>query len=150
VRGGARAALLLALLGQLGCAPSQALVAGVGRQTLVGLAEDDLRLCAGVPDREARTPTAAFWTYERTPPAGSVSFALPAWGGAVSLGGGGECRVTFQIEHGRVARIGTSGASELGLARDAACAPVVQGCLRLLRQGRLRIAGGGPGDDAEY
>jgi hypothetical protein len=59
----------------------------------------------------------------------------------VNLTGASACRVTFQLVEGRVTRIGFSSASDLPLARDSACAPVVQGCLRLLNEGSIRTGG---------
>lgn len=97
-----------------------------------GLPIDDLRLCAGVPDREATSPAGLFWTYDRSPPSASVSLPVPVVGGAVNLSRGADCRVTFQLVDGHVARIGHSTGTARGLAQDPACAPVIRACLRMV------------------
>ena len=130
--------LLAATLLPGACAQRDAAVAEDGRQRLVGLRSDDLRLCAGVPNLTAQSEGGEFWTYDRAPPPTGLSVPVPVAGGAVSLAGVNSCRVTFQLVEGRVTRIAFSSASELGLARDSACAPVVQGCLRLLNEGSIR------------
>ncbi|HYF06443.1 MAG TPA: hypothetical protein VD970_02400 [Acetobacteraceae bacterium] len=131
--------VLLALFALAGaCAQRDAAVAEDGRQRLVGLRSDDLRLCAGVPDRTATSDGGDFWTYDRAPPPAGLSVPVPVTGGAVNLTGASACRVTFQLVEGRVTRIGFSSASDLPLARDSACAPVIQGCLRLLNEGSIR------------
>ncbi len=131
--------LLPALLVSLGsCAARDASIADDARTQMIGVRADDLRLCAGPPDKRENSEAGEFWTYDRNPPAGGVSMPVPVTGGSVSLTGAGICRVTFQLVEARVTRISVNGASELGVARDAACAPVVQGCLRLLRAGTIR------------
>jgi hypothetical protein len=128
-------ALLLALGS---CAARDASLADDARTAMVGLRADDLRLCAGPPDKRETSEAGEFWTYDRTPSGGGVSVPVPVAGGSVSLSGGGMCRATFQLVEGRVTRTSISGTNELGVARDAACAPVVQGCLRMIRAGTIR------------
>ena len=135
------ARLRLALLVPLalgGCAARDASVADDARTRMVGVRADDLRPCAGPPDKRETSEAGEFWTYDRTPTGGGVSVPVPVPGGNVSLSGGGVCCATFQLVEGRVTRTSISGANEIGVARDAACAPVVQGCLRLLRAGTIR------------
>jgi hypothetical protein len=43
----------------------------------------------------------------------------------------------FQLVDGRVRRIGYSAAQGAGLMTDAACSPVVRGCMRMLREGSI-------------
>jgi hypothetical protein len=52
-----RAAALLALLALLGCSARDSQRAEDGREQLVGLRADDLRLCAGVPNLTAPSLT---------------------------------------------------------------------------------------------
>lgn len=128
------ACLLLTLAG---CGAGDALVASSARTALVGLPADDLRLCAGIADREATSPGGVFWTYDRSLPAFGFSSPIPGFDAAVNFSGAGECRVTFQIVEGRVRRIGYASAREAGVSTDAACAPVVRGCMRMLREGGI-------------
>ncbi len=122
---------LLPLAG-LGCTTAMPVSERFARESLVGLPIDDLRLCAGVPDREAASPAGLFWTYDRSPPSASVSLPVPVVGGAVNLSRGADCRVTFQLVDGHVARIGHSTGTARGLAQDPACAPVIRACLRMV------------------
>lgn len=133
-----RAAPLLVLLGALGCSARDSQRAEDGREQLVGLRADDLRLCAGVPNLTAQSAGGEFWTYDRTPPASGVSAPVPVIGGSLSVSAGSTCRVTFQLVEGRVTRVGYAAASDLPLSQNAACAPVVQGCLRLVQDGAVR------------
>lgn len=130
--------LLFLLLLVAACAARDASVANDAQLRLIGLRADDLRLCSGVPDRREASDGGEFWTYVRTPPASGLSLPVPVAGGAISLSSASNCYVTFQLVQGHVTRIGYSAASELGLARDSACAPVVQGCMRMLDQGMIQ------------
>jgi hypothetical protein len=133
-----RAAALLALLALLGCAARDSQIAEDSRERLVGLRADDLRLCAGVPNLTAQSTGGEFWTYDRTPPASGVSAPVPVIGGSLSVAAGSTCRVTFQLVEGKVTRVGYSADSALPLSQNAACAPVVQGCVRMVDQGAVR------------
>ncbi|WP_137126857.1 hypothetical protein [Roseomonas sp. HF4] len=133
-----RAALLLLLLALPGCSARDSARAEDGRERLVGLRADDLRLCAGVPNLTANSAGGDFWTYDRTPPASGVSAPVPVIGGSLSVSAGSTCRVTFQLVDGKVTRVGYAAASDLPLSQNAACAPVVQGCLRLVDEGSVR------------
>lgn len=138
-RAGLCAAAMLALpLALAACSARDSAVAEDGRERLVGLRADDLRLCAGVPNLTASSPGGEFWTYDRTPPAAGVSAPVPVIGGSLSVAAGSTCRVTFQLVDGKVTRIGYSAESALPLSQNAACAPVVQGCLRLVTDGAVR------------
>ncbi len=129
-----RLALLLLLPLLTTCAARDSAVAEDGRERLIGLRADDLRLCAGVPNLTANSAGGEFWTYDRTPPAAGVSAPVPVIGGSLSVSAGSTCRVTFQLVDGKVTRIGYSAASDLPMSQNSACAPVVQGCLRLVDQ----------------
>ncbi|CAH0288170.1 hypothetical protein [Roseomonas sp. CECT 9278] len=131
-------AALLALLALLGCSARDSQRAEDGREQLVGLRADDLRLCAGVPNLTATSAGGDFWTYDRSPPASGVSAPVPVIGGSLSVSAGSTCRVTFQLVDQRVTRVGYAAASDLPLSQNAACAPVVQGCLRLVQEGAVR------------
>ena len=122
-----------------GCAQRESAMAEDGQQRLIGLRSDDLRLCAGVPDRTATSEGGEFWTYDRAPPPTGLSVPVPVMGGSVNLSGGNYCRVTFQLVDQRVTRIAFQSANDLPGARSSACAPVLQGCLRLVEQGSIRV-----------
>jgi hypothetical protein len=132
-----RSLLPLLCLALASCGAGDAVVASSARTALIGLPADDLRLCAGIADREATSQGGVFWTYDRSLPAFGFSSPIPGFDAGVNFSGAGECRVTFQLVDGRVRRIGYASAREAGISTDAACAPVVRGCLRMLRDGSL-------------
>lgn len=119
------------------CSARDSAMADDGRERLIGLRADDLRLCAGVPNLTARSPGGEFWTYDRTPPAAGVSAPVPVIGGSLSVSAGSSCRVTFQLVDNKVTRIGYSASSDLPMSQNSACAPVVQGCMRLVTEGSV-------------
>jgi len=133
-----RLARVLLLVAFAGCSTGDALMVSNARKKLIGLTADELRLCAGIADREAETSRAVFWTYDRTAPSSSISGAIPTMGLGMSLSGSGDCRVTFELVSGQVARVGVSAARDSGPLTDAACAPVVRGCMRMLEEGSIR------------
>lgn len=130
--------LLAALLLPSACAQRDSAAAEDGRQRLIGLRSDDLRLCAGVPHRTATSDGGDFWTYDRSPPATGVSVPVPVMGGAVNLSQANSCSVTFQLVERRVTRINFTAASDMPMARNSACAPIIQSCLRLVGPGQPR------------
>lgn len=130
--------LLAASLLPGACAQRDSAAAEAGSQRLVGLRSDDLRLCAGVPHRTATSEGGEFWTYDRSPPATGVSVPVPVMGGAVNLSQASSCSVNFQLVDQRVTRVRFTGSSDMPMARNSACAPIIQSCLRLLDSGSAR------------
>jgi hypothetical protein len=126
--------LLLLPLFLTTCSARDSATAEDGREQLIGLRADDLRLCAGVPNLTAQSAGGEFWTYDRTPPAAGVSAPVPVIGGSLSVSAGSSCRVTFQLVGNKVTRIGYSASSDLPMSQNSACAPVVQGCMRLVER----------------
>lgn len=117
-----------ALILLAGCTPAK-LELRRNEGALIGLAADERRLCAGVPDRTQRSEAGEFWTYDRSPPGTGVSLPVPVVGGAANVSRATDGRVTFLLVEGRVARVGHN-AQGGSLASDSACAPVVRGGLR--------------------
>lgn len=97
-----------------------------------GLSANDLRLCAGLPERTTKGADGReFWSYERSSTAstGTISFA----GLGINLAGGQECRATFELSDGRVSRMAFTRATS-----QPACAPLVATCASMaqgLQQG---------------
>lgn len=126
--------LLLLPLVLATCSARDSSTADDGREQLIGLRADDLRLCAGVPNLTAQSAGGEFWTYDRTPPAAGVSAPVPVIGGSLSVSAGSSCRVTFQLVGNKVTRIGYSASSDLPMSQNSACAPVVLGCMHLVER----------------
>lgn len=98
---------------------------------LPGLSADDLRLCAGLPERTAKGAGGQeFWSYERSKDAttGTISFA----GFGINFAGDRECRATFELAGGRVTRVALTRATS-----PSACAPLVQTCVGMVRSREL-------------
>lgn len=126
--------LLLLTLSIGGCAVADLHTLGEVEDRMTGLSADDLRLCAGLPERTAKgTDGREYWSYERHLDAssGTVSFA----GFGLNIAGGRECRATFEVSDGKVTRSAFTRATSA-----SACAPLVQTCVRLARSGRLTPA----------
>jgi hypothetical protein len=123
--------LVLLLVGA--CATAHE-VAEKGRQTIVGMDVDSLQSCAGIPTRtkhlNARTELYSYEIkYERT---GGAQITLPLIGGGFSVGGGGSyCHAIVRVVDGRVVAVNYTGDDDDITGRDAVCAPIVRGCLRL-------------------
>ena len=127
---------LLWLLPLGGCEVGDYLTSQRAPKLLVGLSANDLRLCAGLPDRTASgTGDARFWSYERSVTVGSGSVSLTQIG--VSLSGAEECRATFELARDRVTRVAFTRVAGSPAAPSAACAPLVQTCVDMVRRGLL-------------
>lgn len=113
---------------------------GIVRQAstdLVGLSANDLRLCAGIPERTASgTGGAEFWSFERSAATGGASIDFQ--GGDLNLSGLEECRATFELMDGRVTRLAFTRTKRPGSVSRAACAPLVQTCEDMVARGALR------------
>lgn len=126
-----RLLLLLLALAANGCAVADIFTVSEVEARLPGLSADDLRLCAGLPERTAKgVGGQEFWSYERSKDAttGTVSFA----GFGINFAGDRECRATFELSEGRVRRVAFTRATS-----PSACAPLVQTCVGMVRSRQL-------------
>ncbi|HVX35797.1 MAG TPA: hypothetical protein VHC71_06235 [Hyphomicrobium sp.] len=101
------------------------------KSELIGLRENDLRMCAGHPTNEDNIPGGKIWMYEHADavPAGiTITPALPL-GTVLTPPSGGYCRVQFRIANAKVAEVTYAGATDQWGRRDAGCAPIVRSCL---------------------
>lgn len=126
-----RSALLLAMTLLAGCSIGQSRTAHTARTRLLGATAPEIDACAGTPDHiEQFGPRSEFRTYAHDTSADSgFSITLPVIGG-VSLGGGGYCRATFQMQDGRVTALRYAGDKDALLAPDALCAPLIKSCVK--------------------
>ncbi|MYZ48164.1 hypothetical protein [Propylenella binzhouense] len=127
-----------------GCVTSRFGPVQEARTALVGLNENEMRLCAGFPSKRYEQNTLEIWSYEKTT-ASSVGVSLPVLptivGASMNVNGGGDCRMQVVFQNGKVTRIGYSGANDSISGRYAFCAPMVAECVRFARE----KAGGGKG-----
>ncbi|WP_424811720.1 hypothetical protein [Roseococcus sp. YIM B11640] len=116
-----------------GCTVADGFAVSRAEQNLPGLVADDLRLCAGLPDRKATgSDGREYWSYERSAPSGtgSISFA----GVGLNIEGGHDCRATFELQEGRVTRMAFS-----RITSPSACAPLVRACNAMMEGGRVAV-----------
>lgn len=127
-----RGMAFIALMSALGgCAIKNADLALRAKSELIGLRENDLRMCAGHPTNEDNIPGGKIWMYEHADaiPAGiTITPALPL-GTVLTPPSGGYCRVQFRITNAKVAEVTYAGATDQWGRRDAGCAPIVRSCL---------------------
>jgi hypothetical protein len=134
IRAGLAAVLLGAPLG--GCEVREYVIAHGAPELLVGLSANDLRLCAGLPDRSATGAGAVrYWSYERSVTVGTGSVSLTQVG--VSLSGAEECRATFELTGDRVSRLAFTRVAASSPVAEAACAPLVTTCVDMVRRGMV-------------
>ncbi|HEY4252267.1 MAG TPA: hypothetical protein VGM87_13730 [Roseomonas sp.] len=128
--------LLLSLLILLAaCAPRGAEVAADAKRRLVGMNADDLRACAGIPNRTLRLGDGSeLLSYEQqNGNVGGLNITVPVVGGGFRLAGSGSyCHALFRVSDGRVASLAYTGDSDDIRGQDGVCAPIVRGCLRQL------------------
>ena len=125
---------VLALLLAGACATHHE-VAEKGRQSIIGMDADSLQSCAGIPTRTKQLDKrTALYSYEiKYEKTGGAQINLPLIGGGFSVGGGGSyCHAIVRVVDGRVAAVNYTGDADDITGRDAVCAPIVRGCLRLL------------------
>ena len=114
-----------------GCAVRDAELALRAKSELIGLRENDLRMCAGHPTNEDHIPGGKIWMYEHAEAVSAgitITPALPL-GTVLTPPNGGYCRVQFRIVNAKVAEVTYAGATDEWGRRDAGCAPIIRSCL---------------------
>ena len=125
--------LVLAPLVLAGCAEREAEWARRGRESLIGLNQSNIRMCAGLPTGTAKDGTGEIWMYEHAasapggvaPPAVTIPPGLNIGGQPLT----GYCRMQLRFVGGRVAEVQYAGNTDIGDARDAVCGQIVRTCL---------------------
>jgi len=125
--------LLLIPLALAGCAEREAEWAQRGRESLIGLDQSAIRMCAGLPSGTTKDGPGEIWMYEHgaSPPGGVTPPTLVIPPG-LNIGGQsptGYCRVQLRFVAGKVAQVQYAGATDIGNARDAVCGQIVRTCL---------------------
>jgi hypothetical protein len=125
--------LVLIPLVLTGCAEREAEWALRGRDSLIGLDQSAIRMCAGLPTGTAKDGKGEIWMYEHaaSPPGGIAppTVTLPP---GLNIGGqspAGYCRVQLRFVGGKVAQVQYAGATDIGEAQDAVCGQIVRTCL---------------------
>jgi hypothetical protein len=132
--------LVLAPLVLSGCAEREAEWARRGKESLIGLSQSSIRMCAGLPTGTAKDGAGEIWMYEHaaSAPGGLAppTFTLPP---GLNIGGQpltGYCRVQLRFINGKVAQVQYAGATDIGDAQDAVCGEIVRSCVRYAQAGQ--------------
>jgi hypothetical protein len=100
---------------------------------LMGLTQEDVRMCAGFPTRqhEDSETGVSIWNYELRNQAGGVNLSAPLWvaNTNLSISGGGSCQAQFRFVDGVLDRLAYAGDNDGPSGRDTFCMPIVDGCL---------------------
>lgn len=106
------------------------------KSSLLGMTKQDVRMCAGFPQRHHEEAGMTTWGYETRSQAGGVNLSAPLWiaNTNLSITGGGNCQAQFQFEDGRLTRLAYSGDNDGPQGRETLCAPIVEGCLIYLEE----------------
>jgi hypothetical protein len=121
---------LAAVSGLTGCAEKEAEWARRGQESLIGLDQSAIRMCAGLPTGTVKDRRGEIWMYEHaaSAPGGAPvpSLTIPP---GFTIGGqqpNGYCRVQLR---GKVTEVQYAGATDLWEKPHAACGPMVRTCL---------------------
>ncbi|WP_181708042.1 hypothetical protein [Chthonobacter rhizosphaerae] len=110
----------------------------IARTALVGLREQDVRMCAGFPDRTSSEDGVTVWSYEQQTKGNGLTVSTPVLFGAantaLNMSSAGSCRVQFRFQNGRVDRIAYAGDNDGPRGRDTLCTPIVDDCLAYARR----------------
>lgn len=118
------------IVGLLGLQAACSTLPDRARHALVGLSRADLVSCAGIPDQdEIRDGQEVLVWRQDQPVQGPLDLKTP-FSFELSLGGHGTCHVMATLRSGHVQKIVYSGPSATLEGPNAACGPVVRGCLR--------------------
>jgi hypothetical protein len=107
---------------------------------LIGLSQDEIYRCAGVPHREATLGQTRYLTYENQL-SSSNALTLPFIGGGLTQGNANYCRATVTLENGRVSSVNYSGATGSFYAGLEQCSYIVAACVKIADDKQKAAAG---------
>lgn len=114
------------------------------RRELVGLDEDDIRMCAGFPT--ASSPTAdggTIWAYRRDMPRGSWNVvnpsitlfgAIPAVNTSRSVASGGSCSTQFRFVERTLRQVEFAGDNNTPTDLNGLCVSMIDNCVAYVRR----------------
>lgn len=105
----------------------------VARTAMIGLTGQDVRMCAGFPDRTSTEDGVTVWSYEQESKGNGLTVSTPVLFGAantaVNMSSAGSCRVQVRFKDGRVDRVAYAGDNDGPRGRDSLCTPVIDDCI---------------------
>lgn len=124
-------ALLPLLLSSCGYGASRMVHAA--QISMVGMTANDLRACAGPPDKVTKLNASTdLYTYLYKPGStGGFVVELPLNLGGLALGGTGTyCSANLRLVDSRVTEVHYTGNDDRSVGEDGLCAPLIRGCMR--------------------
>ncbi len=118
------------------------------RAEIVGLDEDDVRMCAGFPTASTSTADGgSIWAYRRDMPRGSwnvvnPSFtlfgAIPAVNTSTSGSSGGNCSTQFRFADRKLRQVEFAGDNNTSTDINGLCVSMIDNCLIYARKKKAR------------
>jgi hypothetical protein len=109
------------------------------RKELIGLDEDDVRMCAGFPTASSSTADGgSIWAYRRDMPRGNwnvvnPSFtlfgAIPAVNTSRSMSSGGNCSTQFRFADGKLSQVEFAGDNNTTTDINGLCVSMIDNCV---------------------
>lgn len=154
LRAFARLSILAALLGACTIPPDTSRVVGenstvaAARTELVGLDQDDVRMCAGFPTASTATADGgSIWAYRRDMPRGNwnvvnPSFtlfgAIPAVNTSTSGSSGGNCSTQFRFADNKLKQVEFAGDNNTTTDINGLCVSMIDNCLIYARKNKAK------------
>ncbi|AYD00880.1 hypothetical protein [Neorhizobium sp. NCHU2750] len=145
----ARLSILSILLAACSIPPDTSRVIGENattaeaRKELVGLDQDDIRMCAGFPTATSATADGgSIWAYRADMPRGSWNVvnpaitlfgAIPAVNSSASVNSGGNCSTQFRFAKGKVDDVEYAGDNNTRTDLNGLCVSMVDNCVAYAR-----------------
>lgn len=150
LRAGTLLPFLAALLAACSIPPDTSRIVGENatvaeaRKQLVGLDEDDVRMCAGFPTATSATADGgSIWAYRRDMPRGSWNVvnpaitlfgAIPAVNTSRSVSSGGNCSTQFRFAKGKLQQVEYAGDNNTETDINGLCVSMVDNCVIYARK----------------
>lgn len=127
-----RRAVILAGLLVAGCAIQNAEKANQARTSLVGMSITEIVGCAGVPSGRYVQGDIEVLAYSFDAGSRGSATAMPMGNEAVVIGRSSRvaCEANFTFRQGRLEAVNYKSSGGGILTQNAACAPIIQGCLK--------------------
>lgn len=147
-RSALRVSLSSLLLGMSGCGYYASRTAHEAQVTMIGMTEEDVQACAGIPTRtQTISSRVKILEYQRGrnigAPTTSTLIPVQSVVNVVRDIGGGDgniCIADFRIVDGKVSDVYYSGDNDMLVGTDGVCSSVVRGCVR------RAVSSGSPSD----
>lgn len=133
-----RVGALSTLLGLSGCGYYASRIAHKAQQTMIGMTEEDMQACAGIPTKTQKVNdhvTIAEYQRGRNIETSSGSTLIPVEPIVnivkdIGGGAGNSCVADFRLVDGKVHDVYYSGDNDMLVGTDGVCSTIIRGCVR--------------------